>query len=708
MNTPTPYSANDYDNSGIIDFQGIVNAIRRHIIPIGVTFLLVLGLTGLSYFLAKPTFSSTARIGIERQTPDVVQATQDRAQPLITDSSSVDTEVAQIQSTDTLGEVVDRLKLAQRVDFAGEDTPKEEARRRAVATLSKNLSVSRDGDSYTIEIGYSSGDPQLATAIANATMDVYFDRQRGEKEGRGERDVTLLASRLESLKVDVERTDTAVARYRAATNLVDIQNDSTAAQQNLSVLSSQLAAAQADQAAAEARNSAISARSAGAGSSVVSPVLQQLRTEESRLSAQREALASRYGPSHPALRDIDQQLGETRRQISGETGRIREGLAADAAVARQKTSSIASSIGAQEGQLLQGNAASVRLAQLEREATSSKSLYEALLERYRQAVARQGTERGNAYVISRAVPPLRPDSPKLPIYAAGGLICAFLAASLVTAGLEMLESGFSTRRQVERMLGLPVLASVPDLTRMPKGAIKNPNPMTSSAHLIERPGDVFSESFRAIRTGLRIGRENQTIRSLALCSALPSEGKTTTAFSLARSAALSGKKVLLVDCDLRRQASSRQVDGKIEYGLVELLRGEATFEQAITKDSASGAFLLPQRTGGDQNYDAIASGEMKALIDRLKTQFDLVILDTAPILAIADSRAVASMADSTLMVVRWRKTPTQAVQMALDQLALAEANVAGIVMTMVDVKAQMRAGAGDELRYYKSYAQYYG
>lgn len=707
MNKTTPYSAYDYDNAGIIDFQGILNAIRRHIVPIGIAVILVLGLTALSYMLTKPIYSSTARIGIERQTPDVVQATQDRNQPLTTDSSSVDTEVAQVRSTETLGEVVDRLKLDQRADFAGDATSKDEARRRAMAALSSNLSVSRDGDSYTIEIGYSSRDPQLATTIANTTMDIYFDRQRGEKEGRGQRDVALLSSRLESLKVDVARADTAVAQFRAATNLVDIQNDNTSAQQNLSVLSSQLAAAQAEQAAAEARNSATSARSAGAGSSVVSPVLQQLRTEESRLSAQRESLASRYGPSHPALRDIDQQLTEARRQISAETARVREGLAADAAVARRKSSSIVSSIGAQEGQLLQGNAASVRLGQLEREATSAKSLYEALLERYRQAVARQGTERGNAYVISRAVLPLRPDSPKLPIYAAGGLICAFLAASLVTAGLELLESGFSTRRQVERALALPVLASIPDLTKLPKNAIKSPSPMTSSAHLIDRPGDIFSESFRAIRTGLRIGRENQTIRSLAICSALPNEGKTTTAFSLARSAALSGKKVLLVDCDLRRQASSRQVEGKIEYGLLELLRGQATMEQAITKDSASGAFLLPQRATGEQDYDMIASSEMKTLIDRLKTQFDLVILDTAPILAIADSRAIASMADATLMAVRWRKTPTQAVQMALDQLKLAEANVAGIVLTLVDVKAQMRAGAGDEMRYYKSYAQYY-
>lgn len=708
MNMPVSMKLRDYENSGIIDFQNIFNALRRRIVAIIVVMALVLGLAAASYFLAKPIYSSTARIGIERQSDEVVSpVTQQRVPPLTTDSSSVDTEVAQIQSNQTLIRVVDALNLTNRPEFSGEAASKEDARNSALAVLGKKLSVARDGGSYAIEVSYSSSDPKLAAAIVNATVDAYFARQQSEKEGKGKREIALLSARLDTLKQDVERADTAVARFRAATNLVDIQNDSTAAQQSLSVLSSQLASAQAEEAAAKARNTVASARSAGAGSAVASPVLQQLRTEESRMSAQRESLAIRYGDNHPALTEIDRELAETRRQISLETVRVRDGLAADARVAQQRTSSIVTSMGAEKGQLLQGNASSVRLAELEREASSAKGLYEALMERYRQAIARQGTERGNAYLIARADIPVRPDSPKLAIYAAGGVICALLAGTVVAAALELFESGFATRRQVERLLALPVITSVPDLSKLGKSGIKNPDPASASAQLINRPGDLFSESFRAIRTGLRIGRENQTIRSVAICSALPGEGKTTTAFSLARSAALSGQRVLLVDCDLRRQASSRQIDGQIQYGLMELLRGEATLEQAITQDSASGAWLLPQRMTDQRHYDAIASGEMKALVDRLKMQFDLVILDTAPILPIADSRAVASMADVALMAVRWRKTPVQAVQLALDQLALAEAHVAGVVLTLVDVKAQIRAGAGDELRYYGRYADYY-
>lgn len=711
MTTPYQNKASDYDEVGGVDLQNIFNAFRRHMVPVILAAGLVLALAAASYLLTTKIYSSTARVGIERQLDDVVAPTgsNQRGQILTTDSSQVDTEVAQITSGETLRRVVQKLNLETNADFAGEAQGRSAGVANAIGTLSRNLSVSREGDSYAIDIKYSSRDPKLAAAIVNATVDAYFDRQRSEKEGSGRREIALLRTRLETLKDDVQRAETSVAQFRAKTDLVDIQNESTAAQQSISVLSQQLATAQAEQAAASARNTAASARSAGAGSSIVSPVLQNLRTEESQLSAQREALANRYGPNHPSLIEIDQQLGETRRQINNEVARVREGLTADARVAQQRTSSIMASMNAQKEQLLQGNAASVRLAELEREANSAKSLYEALMERYRQAIARQGTERSNAYVIARGAEPTIPDSPSLAMYGAGGVICALLAASVVTASLELLERGLSTRRQVERRLGLPVLASVPDLTKVDKHAVSNPSPTSSSAHLIEHPGDLYSESFRAIRTALRIGRENQQARCVALCSALPGEGKTTTALSLARSAALSGLKVLLVDCDLRRQASSRQVDGIIAHGLIELLQGTATLEQAVTRDSASGAYVLPQKPSAvaEQHYDAIASSQMKQLVEQLKGQFDLVVLDTAPVLAIADSRAVASMADVALVAVRWRKTPVQAVQMALDQLALAEAVVAGVILTMVDVNAQVRAGSGDELKYYKAYSKYY-
>lgn len=700
----------DQDSAKIIDFGAVLNAVRRRLVPILITMVIVLGLTALSYKMVTPRYSAEGQVGIQRTNEEIVNAQEDqRVQPLTTDSSSVDTEVAQILSPETLGRVVDRLGLAKNPNFVGTDPlSPADGRNAAIRAIAGGLTATRDGTSYAINVNYLSTDPVMAAKIVNTTIDEYLTRQQVEKRDERNKEIALLASRINEARGQLQGAETEVARFRAATNLVDIQNQSTNAQQSIAVLNQQLADAQAQQAVAEARNTARSASSAGAGSAVVSPVLQQLRTEEATLSAQQASLSERYGDRHPQVLETNQRLQETRRQIAAETARVRQSLSAEADVARRRTSSIVSSLGAQKGQLLQGNAASVRLAELERKATTLKSLYEALLERYQQAIARQGTERSAGYVIARAVAPTAPVSPKKVVFAGGGLLAALLAAAMVAAGLELAENGFSTRRQVERALGLPVLASVPDLRTLKRDRIKSPTPATISQHLIDHPGSVYSESYRSIRTALKVGREEQAARVVAISSALPAEGKTSTSFSLARSSALAGLSTVLVDCDLRRQATSRQMEGAIQYGLADLLRGEATLDQVLVRDSASGAFLLPQRPSTAENdYDLIASSAMQQLVDQLRERFDLVILDTAPLLAIADSRAIASMADVALVAVRWRKTPAPAVRLALDHLAMAEARIGGIIMTMVDLKAQSRAGAGDELRYYKKYSSYY-
>jgi polysaccharide biosynthesis transport protein len=215
---------------------------------------------------------------------------------------------------------------------------------------------------------------------------------------------------------------------------------------------------------------------------------------------------------------------------------------------------------------------------------------------------------------------------------------------------------------------------------------------------------IFSEAFRSIRTALKIGQDGQLARSLAITSALPDEGKTTAAICLARSAALAGLKVVLVDCDLRRRASSRSLTENLQAGLIEVITGEATLEQALVKDSASGAHLLPQKPAAHPKYDALASKGMEVLIQRLEAIYDLVIIDTAPLLPVAESRAISAMADGTILSVRWRKTPAKAASMALEELHRSGARVLGAMLTKVDLRAKATSGMGYEAHYYQSYA----
>jgi capsular exopolysaccharide synthesis family protein len=222
--------------------------------------------------------------------------------------------------------------------------------------------------------------------------------------------------------------------------------------------------------------------------------------------------------------------------------------------------------------------------------------------------------------------------------------------------------------------------------------------------LLAHPGSVFDESFRSVRTALKIGQDGQLVRSLAISSALPDEGKTTAAICLARSAALAGLRVLLLDCDLRRRASSRTLADRLDAGLVEVLKGEVQLEQAIVRDAASGAHFLPQKPSSEPVYDLIASRAMGKLIERLEESYDLVIIDTAPVLPVAEARAVAAMADGVLLVVRWRKTPANAAKLAVDQLRREGANLSGAMLSRIDLQAAASSDLSEEAHYYRSYA----
>ena len=695
----------------LVDIRGIAATLRRHFVPIAVVVGLVLAITLIAYLQSVPVYTASARVGIDRRVDELVTIEQGTP-ALATDSPAVDTEVQILRSPKVAAAVVDTLRLASRpgFGFAADQPPLPPgpARIRAIEVVRKALDVRREGTSFAITVSYSAEDPELVANIVNTAVQSYVDEQRTAKSVERDQDISLLRERLLQLRGQVIQAETAVARYRAATNLVDIEKDSTSAQQALSVLNTQLADAMAQQAAAEARLNAISRGGAGgAGEALGSAVLVDLRTRQAALNAQRADLAGRYGERHPTLANVDRQLAEVNSNISDELARIRTSVATEAQVARGRTSSIQGSIARERGALMAGNNASVRLNELARNAEAARSLYQALLARYQQSVAGQGTERSNAYIIARAVPPRAPVSPNRNAFLLGGILAALIAAALLVLLRELLENGFRTRRDVEKRLDLPVLATVPDLRSVPDGKRAAKNPSSASAFLVDHEGSVYSESYRLIRTALKLGQEGQLARSVAITSPLPREGKTTAAISLARSAALAGHKVVLVDCDLRQRASSRHMRDNAEAGLVQVLRGEASLDDALVLDTVSGAYLLPQRAGEEREYDVIASRSMKELLAKLVKRFDLVVLDTAPVLPVADARAIAAMADTVLLVVRWRKTPGPAAQMAVDQLRRAGAQLGGALLTLVDLRKQARAGAGDEVHYYHAYKKYY-
>lgn len=582
------------------------------------------------------------------------------------------TELRVLTSNDIAAQVVDTLGLA-RVRGVGQPADGsaigvEEGRRRAIQAVVDGLETETNGGSYAVAVRYASGDPVLATGILNQVLDRYVAfRQTG---GARARERELLREETDRAHDEVIRAEAAIAAVRSATNPPD-EEESARIRAEIDALDGQLRSALRDQRIAR-RSASRSADAAQSGDS--SPELARLNTE-------RAELIQRVGTVHPDVVAIDRQIAELIRSSPSSSGG-RSDAAVDPRAVRNRVEAIRADRARAEAALRVNERAVSRLDRLSREARTARNKYASLLERYRKLAAPLPAGQGGAYVITRASVPTAPAFPNGPTFILLGTLAALLAAAAAVVYRELVAGGFRTRRHVENKLGIPVIGMVPDLTRLP-GARAGDGRADPIDYLFADGRSPFNAAFRSIHAGLRLGSGSHSPRSVAVSSALPDEGKTTVSICLARSAAMAGLRVVLVDCDVRHPAATRALTAHVENGLIEVLAGTISVREALLRDTPSGAWILGHRSEGTGSDDLIGSAAMENLIAGLAREFDLIVLDTPPALALAEARGVAAMADSVLLVARWRKTPVEATRIALDQLSRAGANVTAAVLSLV-------------------------
>lgn len=434
----------------MLDLRRIWQAVRRGWLLIAIVSIVVLVATFMLYMSTRPTYVATAQLMVER-IPDEVLRPANEDQPVFpADSPTVDTAVAVIRSPALLGRVVDELRLTRDPEFnpdltgpaTGSPATPAGARDRAIRILASQLDVRRQGVSYAIDVHVSSHDPATAARVADAVMNAYLDQQRETRTGTTERAARLLGGRLEELRGQVVAAESAVADYRARNQLFAASDTSSITQQQLSLLDTELAEARARQAEADARVSAAGRRRPDTFDAAInSTVVSGLRQQRAQLSATAADLSARYGPRHPDLVRANEQVAEIDSQIQGELSRIASSLATEASVARQRTASIGGSIGALQGRLAVDTAAAVRLNELERNAESARAIYQAFLDNFRQALARQGTESSGASAISRAQVPVLPSAPNPLMYLLLGLFAAAMLSGIAVVVNELRRQG---------------------------------------------------------------------------------------------------------------------------------------------------------------------------------------------------------------------------------------------------------------------------
>ena len=704
------------------DFIRVV-LVRRGVI-IGTT-VIVAALVALTVFMLKPLYTSTAVVMLDQRKNNVEDVSAVLS-GLPSDQASVQNQVQILTSLELAGRVVDKLKLAQDPEFnpnssggvlsflailnpftwfPGSDNTRAATqgldleRSRLIHAVLGRLTVAPVGLSTAIKVSFDAADPNKAAMMANAISDAYVEDQLEAKFEATQKATKWLSGRIADLSRQAQEADAAVQRYKAEHNITTTGTGVSVVQQQTTDISSQLIVAKADLAEKEASYNSIAAlarsgRAADSGLVVASPLISTLRSQETVIAGQLADLSSKYLPGHPKILDLQAQKANIEAKIAEEVQRIVDSVRNEVSIASAHVASLEGSLRQVETQGAGQNQDQVQLTALQSAATSTRSMYEAFLGRLSQTQGQEGIQTPDARVISNAEVSTVPSFPRKGL-AIGIAVPAGLILGLILAfALERLDSGFRTTSQIESLLGFPVLATVPEIKGL--GASGD----FAADRVVDKPMSQFAEAVRGLQLGLTLSNVDAPPKVVIVTSSVPSEGKTTLAVSLARIAARSGLKTVIVDCDLRRPSVAKSFSGvTAEFGLVEALSGLQSLDRCFVKDSKSDTLILPCLKTPASPADLLNSQAMVQLVLTLRKTFDLVVIDSAPMLPVNDTKLITRLADAVVFVIRWEKTPREASVNGLRALADAHAPVAGIALARADT---------DRFRYYSyGYQNYY-
>lgn len=570
------------------------------------------------------------------------------------------------------------------------------------------LVVTPSPRSRTINVAYQSADPQFAAKAANTTAELYILEQLSDKGEATSRAGEFLAKRVDELRDRVVSQERELAEFRARSGLIEAGGVSLY-QKQIADLNEQLLAARTQRSEAEARYNQIQqllADGRGLESSAAvldSALITRLREQEAEVIRKLAELRTTLRPGHPRLQLAENELDDLRAAIENEARKTAANLRNEAQIARVREANVEGELKRVQAIVDSQNDARAKLQSMQSELATNKQLYETFLERLKETnILEEADPEAGAKIISRATTPGAPFYPNKRLMLAAAIAISTVLGVALAFVLEFLDSGFRSTSQLEAQSGVSCLGMVPTLKRRRGGGAR---PHETA---LERPNSSYGEAIRSLRTGVMLSSTEAQPRSLLVTSSVPGEGKTSTALSIAATAAKSGQRTIIIDCDLRHSNLHINLDVPNREGLGDYLTGQAGLEDVIEIDPSSTLHYITAGTRTPNPTDLLGSDEMHSLIRRLSEMYDLVVLDTPPLLAVSDALVMVREVDRTIFLIRWEKTRRETAMAGLKQAIEAGARLAGTVLTQVDVRKHSQYDYADSgYYYYGSYRKYY-
>ncbi|MBH5388825.1 Wzz/FepE/Etk N-terminal domain-containing protein [Bradyrhizobium diversitatis] len=698
----------------VLSFERVTDVLRRQWPIIAACVGASLALVIVYLATAQPMYTANARIMMDTRQAQVLDKDSNTSSALI-DTGYVDSQVEIINSDDLILSVVRRLKLTEDPEFNGsspgllsliigkvtslfgsrEPASQERIEHAVVEQIQKNLRTERVLATYVLSLSYRSRSPDKAAKIANAVANAYLVGALEAKYQSTKRATEWLQQRSLELSEQATASDRAVQTFKAEHNIVGTSRGLMSEQQ-LSDLNTQLVQARAATAEAKARLDRIDAISdqdlaqPTVTDALNNSVITRLRAQYLDLQAQYSDWSRRYGKQHLAAVNLANKMEELRKNIADELRRIGDAYRSDYEIAKSREASLEKNVKELVAQAGHTGQAEVKLRDLESAADTYRNLYNNFLEKLQSATQNQSFPLSEARLISTAAKPDRKSSPRTVLALVGGLVGGLFLGFGVAFARELLSDVLRTPGEVEDELGVKCLGVLPDIRSSTKAG-----PSDLSRYVVDHPFSRFAETLRNIKVSIDVARLTREIKVIGIVSSLPKEGKTTVAANFAQLVALTGHRTVLIDGDLHTRSLTRELAPNAKSGLVEALNDPASLGYHVQRSKETGLDFLPSVVASRMvnSADVIGSKAMAELLKVLRDHYEYIVIDLAPVMPVADSKAVSFLIDAMVYVIEWGQTTRSALQESVSGSEVLQKKLLGAVLNRANPKMLKRIEA---------------
>jgi polysaccharide biosynthesis transport protein len=691
----------------VLKYLRIANKYRWLIAGIVLTTML---LATTITFLMQPIYRATVSIQIDRESMNIVKL--DGVQPE-EGGSGLDFYQTQYEllASRSLGErVVTTLGLVTDTSFneanvgliatikqmiggqnneataLAEELSQEELTRKSVDKLARSLSIAPVRGSRIVKVSIDHTRPSTAQKLANGYSEIFIADNLDRRFDATSYARKFLEERLLQLKGKLEDSERILVKYAEEQGIIRLEDNKNLLTSDLEATNKRLADVRADRIKKELLwKQAQSAAGLGLKEILDSDAVKSNRKLRTELAAEYQQKLAVFKPAFPDMVKLRNQIRELDRQIQNEIGSIKSSIEALYLAAKEEEDQLVAQLEITKGDVVDQRNRSIEYNILQREVDTNRSLYDGLLQRYKEIGIAGGVGTNNITIVDKAALPLLPRSPNLLLNLVLALIGGLILGVLSALFLDFLDDTFKSPEDVEQNLGFPVIGIVP----LPKPGI------TIEEELMDaRSG--MAEAYRSLRTGLQFATSEGLPKTLLVTSSKPSEGKTTTTISLARSIASLGLQVLLIDGDLRNASVHKRLLCSNSVGLSNYLSGAKMPEEVVQTTDTHGLILISSGPLPPNPAELLSGPRLASLLALASQSFDIVLIDGPPVMGLADAPLLSTMTQSTLLVVAANETRRSAVKLALRRLQFARANLVGVLLNKFNAKeAGYGYGYGD-------------